>query len=426
MMKKVLIVEDDQIVANIYRNKFSVDGFDVEVALDGHAGLEMVRNFRPDAIILDLMMPKMSGVDFMKQIRAQPELKQLPVIVFSNTYLSNLVQDAWKAGATKCLSKTSCTPKQVIEVVRSTLSTNGTAETPTQGPAGYQTTTISKTETPKSATTTPAHAAPAAGTPSHAPAQKTAPEASSASDAEFQSQIRKEFLAGFPATLTHARSCLQSILKSDNDESRLRNTQELFRRIHVITGSAGIAGLQRIAQVADALEALLKELQEKPKNINASSLRTVASTLDFLGILYDKRSLPEPHEMPDPPILVVDDEPISRRAVTYALEKAKLKATSIEDPLAAFELLSHKRFDLVFLDVDMPGMNGFELCTKLRTLAAYKKTPVVFVTSLNDFESRANSTMSGGNDFIGKPFLFLELAVKALIYVMRGQLEKAA
>jgi DNA-binding response OmpR family regulator len=59
-------------------------------------------------------------------------------------------------------------------------------------------------------------------------------------------------------------------------------------------------------------------------------------------------------------------------------------------------------------------------------LAVYKKTPVVFVTSLNDFESRANSTMSGGNDFIGKPFLFLELAVKALIYVMRGQLEKAA
>src|SRR5439155_1390574 len=124
-------------------------------------------------------------------------------------------------------------------------------------------------------------------------------------------------------------------------------------------------------------------------------------------------------------ILVVDDEPISRRAVTYALEKAKLKSTSMEDPLAAYELLSHKRFDLIFLDVDMPGMSGFELCTKLRTLPAYKKTPVVFVTSLNDFESRANSSMSGGNDFIGKPFLFLELAVKGLVYVLRGKLGAA-
>ena len=124
-MKKVLIVEDDQIVANIYRHKFSVDGFEVEIALDGRAGLEKARHFRPDAIILDLMLPKMSGVDFMKEIRAQPDFQQLPVIVFSNSYLSNMVQEAWKAGATKCLSKSNCTPRQVVEVVRSTLSNNG-------------------------------------------------------------------------------------------------------------------------------------------------------------------------------------------------------------------------------------------------------------------------------------------------------------
>jgi DNA-binding response OmpR family regulator len=50
-----------------------------------------------------------------------------------------------------------------------------------------------------------------------------------------------------------------------------------------------------------------------------------------------------------------------------------------------------------------------------------KNTPVVFVTGLTDFESRANSTMSGGNDFIAKPFLFIELAVKALLYILRGR-----
>ena len=121
----------------------------------------------------------------------------------------------------------------------------------------------------------------------------------------------------------------------------------------------------------------------------------------------------------------MDDEAISRRAITYALEKAKLKCVSVEDPLAAYKLLSEDKFDLIFLDVDMPVMNGFELCTKLRTLPSYKKTPVVFVTSLNDFDSRANSTMSGGNDFIAKPFLFIELAVKALVYVLRGKLGAA-
>ena len=122
-------------------------------------------------------------------------------------------------------------------------------------------------------------------------------------------------------------------------------------------------------------------------------------------------------------LLVVDDEAISRRAVTYALDKARLKSTSVEDPAVALELLSETKFDLVILDVDMPGMNGFELCTKLRALPEHRKTPVVFVTCLNDFDNRANSTMSGGNDFIAKPFLFIELAVKALVYVLRSRLQ---
>src|SRR6267143_5503606 len=126
-MNKILIVEDDQIVANIYRNKFSLEGFQVEVALDGDVGLELMRSFRPDAVILDLMLPKITGVEVMKQIRAEPAFEKLPVIVLSNTYLTGMLQEAWKAGATKCLSKANCTPKQVIEIVRNELSGNGTA-----------------------------------------------------------------------------------------------------------------------------------------------------------------------------------------------------------------------------------------------------------------------------------------------------------
>ena len=121
----------------------------------------------------------------------------------------------------------------------------------------------------------------------------------------------------------------------------------------------------------------------------------------------------------------MDDEAISRRAVTYALEKAKLPCTAVDSPQAALDLLAANAYDLVFLDVDMPGMNGFELCTKLRGLARNKTTPVVFVTSLTDFESRAHSMMSGGNDLIAKPFLFMELAVKSLVFVLRGKLPKS-
>ena len=67
-------------------------------------------------------------------------------------------------------------------------------------------------------------------------------------------------------------------------------------------------------------------------------------------------------------------------------------------------------------------MSGFELCTKLRTIPGHARTPVIFVTGLTDFESRARSTLSGGNDLIAKPFLFMELAVKALTYVLKTRL----
>ncbi len=244
-------------------------------------------------------------------------------------------------------------------------------------------------------------------------------------DAEFQADLRKTFIEGLPGTLAALRALLQGMVKADAETARLKQVHELYRRVHALTGNAGLAGMPQVAQMADALEALLKELYEKPKNITASTLRTVASAIDFLGVLFNRAGLAEQPEAPPASVLVVDDEAISRRALTYALEKAKLKSTNVDDPLVAYKLLEEKKFDLIFLDVDMPGMNGFELCTKLRTLPAYKKTPVVFVTSLNDFESRASSTMSGGNDFIAKPFLFIELAVKALVYVLRGRLEAA-
>ncbi len=410
-MKKILIIEDDQIVANIYRNKLTVEGFKVEIALDGVAGLESVHSFRPDAVILDLMLPKMTGVEVMKKIRAEPDFQDLPVIVFSNTYLTNMVQEAWKAGATKCLSKANCTPKQVIEVVRSALSPNGE---------------LGAAPAPAAAAPAPVHK-PAPSRAVQAPHPTNAPPAATAadSDAAFQADLRKSFTASLPAALATLRALLQRTIKSENEAVRLQHLNDMYRRIHAITGNAGIAGLHAIARLADALEALLKELHEKPRNINASTLRTVASAVDFLGILLQRGLGPDRQQLPAANILVVDDEAISRRAVAYALEKAKLKSTNVEDSRVALDLLSEKSFDLVFLDVDMPGMNGFELCTKLRSLPGHKKTPVVFVTSLNDLESRANSTMSGGNDFIAKPFMFIELAVKALVYVLRGHLAPA-
>ena len=105
------------------------------------------------------------------------------------------------------------------------------------------------------------------------------------------------------------------------------------------------------------------------------------------------------------------------------MEKARLKSVNAEAPQAALRLLENNSFNLAFLDADMPDRNGFELCTRLRVIPAHQKTPVVFVTSFNDSESRASSMPSRGSDFMAKPFLFTELVVEALIHVLRRKLE---
>ncbi len=111
--------------ANVYRNKLAVEGYTTEVAPDGETGLKIMRTFKPELIILDLMLPGISGVEVIKEIRSEAEFSKTPIIVFSNTYLTNLIQEAWRAGANKCLSKSSCTPKDIIEIVRNTIGDSG-------------------------------------------------------------------------------------------------------------------------------------------------------------------------------------------------------------------------------------------------------------------------------------------------------------
>jgi DNA-binding response OmpR family regulator len=392
-MKKILLIEDDQIVANIYQNKLAVENYQTEAASDGESGLKLMRKFQPDAIVLDLMLPKMSGVEVIKQIRGEAEFSKVPIIVFSNMYLTSMVQDAWKAGATKCISKNSCSPKEFLEAVHHTVGNNSAFSQSTQNTGD---------------------------------APKTKPVALAGENhAAFQADLRKKYINDLPATLAALRAGLQKLIKSDTEVTHLKQIHELCRRVHAINGNAGFVGLIQIAHMAAALEALLKELYEDPKNISASTLRTVAAAVDFLSFLFEHGTRPEKQEMPAASVLVVDDEDISCRIIVYALEKAHLQSVSVNDPNAALKLLSENHYDLVLLDVDMPDMTGFELCARLRSLPAHTKTPVIFITRLNDFNNRAGSKMAGGNDFIAKPFLYIELTVKALIHVLRGKLQPA-
>jgi len=392
--KKILIIEDDPIVTTVYERQFKMRGFVVEVAGDGELGMRSLRRAVPDLVLLDLQLPKVSGIEILRFIRSTEATRTLPVIVFTNAYLGSLVDKAWKAGANRCLTKAFTPARTLIDVVVTTLSKPGAKAAQTSALA-------------------PAAPRPAGGKPGE--------------ETVFHYALRDKVLTQGPAFLAELRTHLTKFVKADTEtgvtamEDRLGLLAAMQQTAHVLTGNAGIAGLDRIADLASAIEALMEELGSDPQSINPSTLRTVATSVDLIGSLFDAAKRDEPMTSLRPKILVVDDEATSRRAVLAGLEKAKLQADAVEDSSQALAMAKATHYDLIFLDIDMPGMDGFELFSHIRSLPGYAKTPVVFVTILNDFNTRARSIISGANDLIAKPFLLIELALKALLYVHRGQ-----
>ncbi len=431
-MKKILIIEDDPIIAHIYRSLIEKEGYEVEVAPDGQAGFYRIHEFHPDVVLLDLMLPKMNGVEILRKIRAQGQFCKTPIIVFTNAYVPNMIHESFGAGATQVFNKATITPRQILDAIH--LCIYSTPATGT-GQGGVAPQARAATAEPGQDTEAPFHSpgsAPQGPSGGGLAAQSSASSettlvaagADGGGDAEFQSELLGSFMQVGPERLTGLRKSLQEFTKAADDASRSTPLLDLYRKVHSLTGSAGIAGLHNISQMAAALEVLLKELYEKPKNVNASTLRTVAHSIDFIGELFNKGAERDSLSAKEVSILVVDDEILSRRAITYALEKASLKSSSVEEPAVALAAATDNAYDLIFLDVQMPGMDGFELCTKIRALPTNKTTPVIFVTSLTDFKSRARSSLSGGTDLIAKPFMFIELSVKALTYVLRGRLAR--
>ena len=111
-MYKIFIIEDDEVVAEIYKDKLQAEGYDVEVAHDGESGYFRLKTFGPDLLLLDMMVPELAGVDILRMLRAKDAFKDLPIIAFSGS--DEMLADAKRLGATRCLSKGEYMPNQIV------------------------------------------------------------------------------------------------------------------------------------------------------------------------------------------------------------------------------------------------------------------------------------------------------------------------
>lgn len=111
-------------------------------------------------------------------------------------------------------------------------------------------------------------------------------------------------------------------------------------------------------------------------------------------------------------VLIVDDEPSNIRVLTAIIEQQKYEVFMASNGQEALQIVANTDVDLLLLDANMPIMNGFETCRRLKTNSATRMIPVIMITGLNDRESKIQAIESGADDFITKPPDRIELLAR--------------
>lgn len=117
----ILIVEDDPVLLHMYTEKFTFEGFEVLTAKDGDEAFKVAINENVKVILLDIMLPRVSGTDFLEKFRKEPKGKTIPVIALTNLAEEEEKQRAIKLGVEVYLVKAMQTPEQVVDTVKNCL-----------------------------------------------------------------------------------------------------------------------------------------------------------------------------------------------------------------------------------------------------------------------------------------------------------------
>lgn len=120
-MTKILIVEDDPLISRMYERIFTFEKYEIEVAHDGSEGLKKAKSFKPSLILLDVMMPKMNGLEALNKLKENPATKKIPVVMLTNLSGQKDAETALSIGAVKYIIKSEYDPKQVSDMVKDIL-----------------------------------------------------------------------------------------------------------------------------------------------------------------------------------------------------------------------------------------------------------------------------------------------------------------
>jgi len=117
-MRKILIAEDDFFIRDIYSKVFSLSGYDVKVAVDGMDAFEKIKGEPFEMILLDIMMPRMTGIDVLKNVRSlNTPAKSTPIFIITNLGQQNVIEEAFKLGMDGYILKSQVSPQQIVDEI---------------------------------------------------------------------------------------------------------------------------------------------------------------------------------------------------------------------------------------------------------------------------------------------------------------------
>lgn len=125
---KVLVVEDSELIRTIYGDNLSVAGYEVARAADGLEGLEKVHSFKPDLILLDLVMPRLTGLQLLEKLKDDPVTSDIPVVILTESQNEDRLKESLKLGVEDFIRKSSISPNEVSKKVEEILGKQRTRE----------------------------------------------------------------------------------------------------------------------------------------------------------------------------------------------------------------------------------------------------------------------------------------------------------
>jgi CheY-like chemotaxis protein len=406
---RFLVVDDDRISRQALSHSLEKAFSQPDLAVDGEAALAQATRQAYDVIFLDVQMPGMDGFEVCTKIRETAPNRTAPVVFVTGQSDFDARCKSTLSGGNDLMGKPFLTFEVTVKAL--TLALHGRLRARAQKPLP----TRDLADAPVTATEGSRPAPDSLLAPRTALVMPPLPE---------NNKITNAFLIRASKQLGPLWDLCQMILQISNLETRQTLLVDGFLRVNSLIPQSGPEVMHPAYQMSAALEGLLRKMLQDTKHATPSALDTMASAVALLtdlcvpGLKADLALNPPIH------MLVVDDDLVARRTLVGALQTAFKKPESAENGEAALALALGKPFDVIFLDVVMPGMDGFELCTKIRAAIPNRATPVVFVTGQSDFDARAQMSRTGGDDLIGKPFLTAEITVKALTFALRGRLRQ--